>query len=64
MKKLLLLLPVAALGALLTSCTPRERVVEAPFIEVATTTILDVVKVSLCDTATVLDVEAWHTPHY
>lgn len=64
MKKLLLLLPAAAFGALLTSCTPRERVVEDPFIEAANTMTLDVVKVSLCDTATVLDVEAWYTPRY
>lgn len=64
MKKLLLLLPAAALGALLASCTPRERVVEDPFIEVANTMTLDVVKVSLCDTATVLDIEAWYQPRY
>ena len=64
MKKLLLLLPAVVLGTLLLSCTPRERVVEDPFIEVSNTRILDIVKVSLCDTATVLDVEAWSTPHY
>lgn len=64
MKKLLLLLPAATLGLLLASCGPRERVVEDPLIEVSNTMTLDIVKVSLCDTATVLDVEAWFTPHY
>lgn len=62
MKKLLLTLPVAALGLLVASCGPRERVVEDPLIEASNTTTLDIVKVSLCDTATVLDVEAWYFP--
>lgn len=62
MKKLLLTLPVAALGLLVASCGPRERVVEDPLIEASNTTTLDIVKVSLCDTATVLDIEAWYFP--
>ncbi|HIW66116.1 MAG TPA: TlpA family protein disulfide reductase [Candidatus Alistipes intestinipullorum] len=64
MKKLLLLLPVAAFGLLVASCGPRERVVEDPLIEASNSTTLDIVKVSLCDTATVLDIEAWYTPHF
>lgn len=64
MKKLLLLLPVAAFGLLVASCGPCERVVEDPLIEASNSTTLDIVKVSLCDTATVLDIEAWYTPHF
>lgn len=62
MRKLLLVLPAAAFGLLVASCGPRERVVEDPLIEASNTTTLDIVKVSLCDTATVLDVEAWYFP--
>lgn len=58
----LLFLIAAALGALLPSCTPANRVVENPLIETANTRTLDIVKVELSDTATVLHVNAYHRP--
>ena len=54
----LLFLIAAALGALLPSCTPANRVVENPLIETANTRTLDIVKVELSDTATVLHMNA------
>lgn len=61
MKKLLLL-SAAATGLLLSSCAPRCRVVEHPLIETANTRALDIVKVELSDTATVVHVEAYYRP--
>lgn len=61
MKKLLILCAAAA-GALLASCTPANRVVENPLIETANTRTLDIVKVELSDTATVLHVDAYFRP--
>ncbi len=58
----LLFLIAAALGVLLPSCTPANRVVENPLIETANTRTLDIVKVELSDTATVLHVNAYHRP--
>ena len=46
----LLFLIAAALGALLPSCTPANRVVENPLIATANTQTLDIVKVELSDT--------------
>lgn len=61
MKKLLILCAAAA-GALLASCTPANRVVENPLIETTNTRTLDIVKVELSDTATVLHVDAYFRP--
>lgn len=61
MKKLLILCAAAA-GVLLASCTPRCRVVENPLIETTNTRTLDIVKVELSDTATVLHVDAYFRP--
>lgn len=58
----LLFLIAAALGALLPSCTPADRVVENPLIATANTRTLDIVKVELSDTATVLHVNAYYRP--
>ena len=58
----LLFLIAAALGALLPSCTPANRVVENPLIETANTRTLDIVKVELSDTATVLHMNAYYRP--
>ena len=58
----LLFLIAAALGALLSSCTPANRVVENPLIETANTRTLDIVKVELSDTATVLHMNAYYRP--
>ena len=56
----LLFLIAAALGALLPSCTPANRVVENPLIATANTQTLDIVKVELSDTATVLHMNAYY----
>ena len=58
----LLFLIAAALGALLPSCTPANRVVENPLIATANTQTLDIVKVELSDTATVLHMNAYYRP--
>lgn len=58
----LLFLIAAALGALLPSCTPANRVVENPLIATANTRTLDIVKVELSDTATVLHMNAYYRP--
>lgn len=61
MKNLLSLI-AATLGAMLVSCTPANRVVENPLIDAANTRTLDIVKVELSDTATVLHVNAYFRP--
>lgn len=61
MKNLLPLI-AATLGAMLVSCTPANRVVENPLIDAANTRTLDIVKVELSDTATVLHVNAYFRP--
>lgn len=61
MNKLLLLIATAA-GALLASCTPAVRVVENPLIDAANTRTLDIVKIELSDTATILHVDAYFRP--
>lgn len=52
-----------AVGMLLASCTPANRVVENPLIGVANTMTLDFPKIELSDTATVLHVDAYFRPH-
>lgn len=52
----------ATLGAMLVSCTPTNRVVENPLIGTANTQTLDIVKVELSDTATILHVNAYFRP--
>lgn len=59
MRKLFLLL-LPFLGA---ACTGGPRTVENPLIETASTTILDVSRVELTDTATILTVDAYYNPH-
>ncbi|WP_299222564.1 thioredoxin-like domain-containing protein [uncultured Alistipes sp.] len=58
-----LLLPAAAL-LLLAACAPAERVVENPFIEASNTMTLDISRVELSDTATVVHVEAYFQPRF
>ena len=53
---------LAAMLVLLASCSSDRSVVERPLIEAANTTVLDVVRVNLTDTLTVLNVEAYFTP--
>lgn len=52
-----------AVGMLLASCTPANRVVENPLIGVANTMTLDFPKIELSDTATMLHVDAYFRPH-
>lgn len=58
-----LLLPAAAL-LLLAACTPAGRVVENPLVEASNTMTLDIPRVELSDTATVVHVEAYFQPRY
>ncbi len=51
-------------GCLLFGCAPRERVVENPLIEASNTMTLDIPRVELTDSATVLRMQAYFQPHY
>lgn len=53
-------LPALMLGA----CQSGPRVVENPLIETSNTMTLDITRVELTDTATILQVDAYFTPHY
>lgn len=64
MRKYLLILSCAIIGIATISCTPRNRTVENPFIEAANTETLDITKVTVSDTATILHVEAYFRPKY
>ncbi len=65
MKDKMLLLTLAATAWLATAAnTPVSRSVENPFIESANTMTLDISKVELSDTATVLYTDAYFQPHY
>ena len=59
-----LVVAIFALGALFTACTPRNRVVENPFIETATGFSRDIHRVELSDTATIVHLRAYQTPKY
>lgn len=59
------LLVLAATAWLSTAAnTPVPRSVENPFIESANTMTIDISKVELSDTATVLYTDAYFRPHY
>ena len=68
MKKLFpittLAVAIFALGTLFSACTPRDRVVENPFIETATGFSRDIHRVELSDTATIVHLRAYQTPKY
>lgn len=65
MKTKMILLALAATAWLATAAnTPVPRSVENPFIESANTMTLDIAKVELSDTATVLYTDAYFRPHY
>lgn len=65
MKNKMALLALAATAWLSTTAnTPVIRSVENPFIESANTMTLDIAKVELSDTATVLYTDAYFRPHY
>ena len=49
---------------LAASCTQRDKCVENPLIESANTMTLDISKVELSDTATVLHTDAYFRPGY
>lgn len=64
MKRELLFLSCAIISIATISCAPRNRTVENPFIEAANTETLDITKVTVSDTATILHVEAYFRPKY
>lgn len=65
MKNKMTLLALAATAWLATTAnTPGPRSIENPFIESANTMTLDIAKVELSDTATVLYTDAYFRPHY
>ncbi len=64
MKRNQILFLAMAWTLLLASCGYRQRVVENPLIGNAATTAMDVVKVQLTDSVTVLDVNAYYYPNY
>ena len=61
--KITFLMAAAAMW-LTASCTQRYKCVENPLIESANTMTLDISKVELSDTATVLHTDAYFQPHY
>ena len=65
MKNRMVLLALAATSWLVTTAnTPVSKSIENPFIESANTMTLDIAKVELSDTATVLYTDAYFRPHY
>lgn len=56
------LLPLLTLLA--AACTPQEKAVDYPLIEATNTKIIDIARVELTDSATVLHADATFTPHY
>ena len=64
MKRNQILFLAMAWTLLLASCGYRQRVVENPLIGNAATTAMDVVKVQLTDSVTMLDVNAYYYPNY
>ena len=47
----------------LASCGPNNKTVEYPLIETANTNALDIAKVELTDSATILHTDAYYRPH-
>lgn len=58
MKYLLSLLCVATMVA----CAPKNRIIENPLIDVTNTTTVDITRVEMTDSTTVLNVEAYFHP--
>lgn len=58
------ILAMAMLAATGTAFAQSGKTVEYPFIEMANTYSVDVAKVELADTATVLHIDAYYRPHY
>lgn len=54
---------VLTLLAWLASCGPNNKAVEYPLIETANTNALDIAKVELTDSATILHTDAYYRPH-
>lgn len=57
-------MPIAAVTLFAASCAQPDKTIEHPFIEAANTMSLDIAKVELSDTATVLHTDAYYRPHY
>ncbi len=50
--------------AILPSCSHGEKVVENPYVETCNTTTIDISRIELTDSATVLHVDAYYVPNY
>lgn len=64
MKKIKALRLLPLLTLLATACAPQEKAVDYPLIEAANTTTIDIARVELTDSATVLHTDATFTPHH
>lgn len=64
MQKKIALATALAAVLLAVSCAPRYKCVENPFIESSNTMTIDISKVELTDTATILHTDAYFRPHY
>lgn len=58
------LIIAAALPLVMVACSPKERVVENPLIDTSNTTTIDISRVEITDSATVLHADARFIPHY
>ena len=63
MKKIKALRLLPLLTLLAAACAPQEKTVDYPLIEAANTTTIDIARVELTDSATVLYTDATFTPH-
>lgn len=57
------LIIAAALPLVMVACSPKERVVENPLIDTSNTTTIDISRVEITDSATVLHADARFIPH-
>lgn len=65
MKRLTILVSAAMIMAIaIASCTAKDKVVENPIIEATNTSSIEISKVELTDTATILHIDAFYTPKY
>lgn len=64
MKKIKALRLLPLLTLLAAACAPQEKAVDYPLIEAANTTTIDIARVELTDSATVLHTDATFAPHH
>ncbi|MBO8482733.1 MAG: TlpA family protein disulfide reductase [Bacteroidetes bacterium] len=63
-RRVFLAAAISAALFLFASCSPKERVIENPLIDLANTSVIDITRVEITDTSTVLTVDAMYIPHY